>query len=92
MNPGPSIVPGSVARHARRHPRHEGQWRGWTLTLRLAGAAGVAGVAVVAVAVTGWSPGSIGVLAGAVTVLAALIIRGPGIRGPGPSPRDGWGS
>jgi len=31
------------------------------------------GVAAFAVAVTGWTPGSLGVLAGAVTALAALI-------------------
>jgi hypothetical protein len=33
----------------------------------------VAGVAVLAVVVTGWTPGSIGVLAGAVTALAAML-------------------
>jgi hypothetical protein len=57
--------------------RHEGRWRGSALTFRLAGAATVSGVAALAVAVTGWTPGSIGVLAGAVTALAA-ILKGSG--------------
>jgi len=53
--------------------RHEGRWRGWALTFRLAIAAVAAGAGALAVVVTGWTPGSIGVLAGAVTALAAVL-------------------
>jgi len=38
----------------------------------------VAGAAALAVIVTGWTPGSIGVLAGAVTALAALAATAGG--------------
>lgn len=77
MNLGPFTAPGLPVRlpSGRRGAggRHEGRWRGWTLTFRLAGATLIAGAAVLAVAITGWTPGSIGVLAGAVTALTAMV-------------------
>jgi hypothetical protein len=73
---------GGVLGARRARARHGGRWRGWTLTFRLAGAAGLAGAAALAIAVTGWTPGSIGVLAGAATALAAMV-RGPGHSGLG---------
>lgn len=74
MNFGRFTVLGQSARRAAVG-RHEGRWSGWTLTFRLAGAAAVAGIAALAIAVAGWTPGSIGVLAGAVTALVAMAIR-----------------
>ena len=75
------------ARHARRTgPRRLGAGgRGWRLGLRAAAAVGVTAAAVLA---AGWSPATVGLLAGALTWVAVAV--SPVIRGTGRWRWGGW--
>jgi curved DNA-binding protein CbpA len=70
----------SAARHARRTaaPGLSMSGRGWRLALRVAAGASVTAAALVT---AGWTPATVGLLAGAVTWVAVTAI--PGLRGRG---------
>ena len=81
-------VPGA-ARHARRTgvPRLSASGRGGRLALRAAAGGGVTAAALVAV---GWTPATVGLLAGALTWVALTAFPGPRTRLPGGRAGGDW--